>query len=204
MWGENMATELPLSELSIIFARVKSMLLTEGTVTAAIDLLAEAAKTTIPAAIGAGVTVITDSGGKDSAGSTDHVVREADDLQYATGQGPCLSAWAARKPMRIDDVDTDPRWLRWSEAVSALPIRSVVSVPMVHEDRAVGALKVYSARSQAFTGETERLLTLFAGPAATLLAHVQTESLPAQLSQTLQDSLASRDAINIGRGILMS
>lgn len=199
-----MTTQLPLSELSLVFARVKSMLLTADTATAAVDLLAEAAKTTIPAAIGAGVTIITDSGAQDSAGSTDRVVREADDLQYTTGQGPCLSAWGALKPMRIDDVSTDLRWPQWSDAVSELPIRSVVSVPMEHEGKAVGALKVYSAKNNAFTDETERVLTLFAGPAATLLAHVQTENLPAQLSQSLQESLYSRDMINLGKGILMS
>lgn len=199
-----METELPLDELSLVFARVRGMLLTEETVQHAVELLAQAAKTTVPGAIGAGVTVISEAGDQESTGSTDRVVREADDLQYVTGEGPCLSAWASGKIVHLEDVQSDLRWPRWSAAVVGLPVQSVVSVPLRHHDRAVGALKVYSAASKTFTDETERLLTLFAGPAAALLAHVQTKELPVQLSETMRQAIESRDTINIGKGVLMA
>lgn len=75
---------------------------------------------------------------------------------------------------------------------------------MLHQDTAVGALKVYSAVDHAFTAETERLLTMFAGPAAALLAHVQTKDLPVQLSASIQRVMGRRDTINIGKGVLMA
>lgn len=199
-----MATELPLDELSLVFARVNGMLLSEETVQHAVELLAQAAKNTVPGAIGAGVTVISAAGSKESAGSTDRVVREADDLQYATGEGPCLSAWASRKNVTVEDVQADPRWPAWAAAVVGLPVRAVMSTPLLHHDNALGALKVYSAASHTFTAETERLLTMFAGPAAALLAHVQTKDLPVQLSESIQTAMGSRDTINIGKGVLMS
>lgn len=199
-----MATELPLDELSLVFARVKGMLLSEETVEHAVELLAQAAKSTIPAAIGAGVTTISSAGRRESAGSTDRVVREADDLQYETGEGPCLSAWASQKAVHVRDVQSDARWPQWSAAVVGLPVQAVVSAPLLHGDRAVGALKVYSATSHAFTEETTRLLTLFAGPAAALLAHVQTKELPVQLSESLQQAMRRRDTISIGKGVLMA
>lgn len=199
-----MATELPLDELSLVFARINGMLLSEETVEHAVELLAQAAKSTVPGAIGAGVTVISSAGSKESAGSTDRVVREADDLQYTTGEGPCLSAWASRKAVNVEDVQSDSRWPDWSAAVVGLPVRSVMSTPMLHQDTAVGALKVYSATDHAFTAETERLLTMFAGPAAALLAHVQTKDLPVQLSASIQRVMGRRDTINIGKGVLMA
>lgn len=199
-----MATDLPLDDLSLVFARVRGLLLTEETAGNAVELLAQAAKTTIPSAIGAGVTVISSTGDRASAGSTDPVVREADALQYKTGEGPCLTAYASRKKVRVEDIHSDLRWPSWSQAVAALPVRSVVSVPLMHRDHVVGALKVYSATARTFTHETGRLLTLFAGPAAALLAHVQSKDLPVQLNETLQQAIGSRDTINISKGVLIA
>lgn len=199
-----MPTELPFDELSLVFARVKGMLLSEETVEHAVELLAQAAKNTVPGAIGAGVTLISSAGRKESASSTDRVVREADDLQYTTGEGPCLSAWASRKIVNVNDVQSDPRWPEWSAVVVGLPIRSVLSAPLQHKENVLGAMKVYSAAEHAFTLESARLLTMFAGPAAALLAHVQTTDLPVKLSETISNAMSERDMINIAKGILMA
>lgn len=198
-----MPAELPLDEMSLVFARVKGMLLSEETVEHAVELLAQAAKNTVPGAIGAGVTLISAAGSKESASSTDRVVREADDLQYTTGEGPCLSAWASRTIVNVNDVQSDPRWPDWSAAVVALPIRSVLSAPLQHKENALGAMKVYSAAEHAFTLESARLLAMFAGPAAALLAHVQTTDLPVKLSETISEAISQRDMLNIAKGILM-
>lgn len=126
-----MVTELPLDELSILFARVKGLLLSQETADHAVELLAQAAKETIIGSIGAGVTLIDPAGRKISTGATDMVVRQADDLQYQTGQGPCLSAWASAKTVRIDEVATDQRWPVWAAAVSGLPVQSTLSTPLM-------------------------------------------------------------------------
>ncbi|MGJ9372592.1 GAF and ANTAR domain-containing protein [Nesterenkonia sp. CF4.4] len=187
-----------------MFARVNGMLLSEETVEHAVDLLAQAAKNTVPGAIGAGVSLISNAGRKESAGSTDRVVREADDLQYTIGEGPCLSAWASRTVVNVEDVHSDPRWPNWSSAVVRLPIRSVLSTPLQHQQTVVGAMKIYSAAEHAFTAETERLLTMFAGPAAALLAHIQTKDLPMKLSESISTAMSQRDTINIAKGVLMA
>lgn len=198
-----MATELPLDELSTLFARINGLLLSQETVDHAVELLAQAAKETIIGSVGAGVSLIDPAGRRISTGSTDLVVKEADALQYETGQGPCLSAWAGRNTVRIDELATDPRWPAWATAVSSLPIRSTLSTALLARGEAIGALKVYSHAPHAFTTATERLLEKFAAPAAALLAHVQTTDAPRRLSETLTTSLTSRDAINMARGILM-
>lgn len=198
-----MATELPLDELSALFARINGLLLSRETVDHAVELLAQAAKETIAGSTGAGVSLIDPAGRKTSTGSTDMIVREADSLQYDTGQGPCLSAWAGKKTVRIDELATDSRWPAWRTAVSSLPIQSTLSTPLLNRGDAIGALKVYSHAPYAFTAATERLLEKFAAPAAALLAHVHTIDAPRRLSETLTGALNSRDVINMGRGILM-
>ena len=77
--------------------------------------------------------------GEASARFTDHIVKQADALQYELGL-PCLIAWAAEETVLVNDVRTDPRW-QWSAAVAALPIRSVVSAPLISPKECIGALK---------------------------------------------------------------
>lgn len=196
--------ELPLDELSTMFAQMNSMLLDDKTVDNAVILLSEAAKAAIPRALGAGATVLDPAGRPMSTGSTDATVREADTQQYTLGEGPCLSAWAANEPMLVDDVTDDERWPHWASAIAHLPIRSVLSVPLVHDDTALGAIKVYSSSAGAFDKDTIRLLGLFEGPASALLAHVQSTDLPARLSESLQSALTTRDTINVAKGVLMA
>jgi hypothetical protein len=80
--------------------------------------------------------------GEASARFTDHIVKQADALQYELGL-PCLIAWAAEETVLVNDVRTDPRW-QWSAAVAALPIRSVVSAPLISAKECIGALKIYA------------------------------------------------------------
>lgn len=199
-----MTTETPRDEPSLVFARVNGMLLSEETVEDAVGLLARAAKNIVPRAIGAGVSVISSAGRGVSAGSSDSVVREADDLQYSTGEGPCLSAWASQVTVNVNDVRSDRRWPDWSAAVVGLPVRSVLSTPLEHRATIVGAMKVYSSAEQAFTLESARLLTMFAGPAAALLAQLQTSDFPVRRGGSITDAMRQRDMINIAKGILMN
>jgi GAF domain-containing protein len=113
--------------------------------------------------------------GEASARFTDHIVKQADALQYELGL-PCLIAWAAEETVLVNDVRTDPRW-QWSAAVAALPIRSVVSAPLISAKECIGALKIY-APLPSYDQHTAPLLELFAAPAATLLSHIQTTEAP--------------------------
>ncbi|WP_104179582.1 GAF and ANTAR domain-containing protein [Arthrobacter sp. B0490] len=192
-----------MEELTFVFARLKGLLLTEGTAGRAVEDLAEAVKRSIPGSLGAGVSLLDDQGRRRSTGYTDDVVAEADALQYDLSQGPCLTAWAAEATVQIDDVRTDDRWPLWQEAVRHLPLRSTLSTALVHNGRSLGALKVYSPLPSAFSLQDRRQLVLLASPAATLLGNVQPDSSPAAASKALRDALGTRDLISSARGVLM-
>jgi GAF domain-containing protein len=198
-----MAKKLPLDELSSAIGRIRRLLLTEEKVDAAVEPLARAIKDSIPGSIGAGVSLLDVQGRRTSYGATDRVVEQADALQYDLGEGPCLTAWAAEESILVEDVRTDDRWPRWSAAVQSLPIRSVVSTPLVADGETLGALKVYAALPAAFTPATTRLLELFAAPSATLLGHIQSSEVPLRISENLQAALEKRDLVNRACGILM-
>jgi GAF domain-containing protein len=195
--------QLPLDELSTVIARIQGLLLTEEKVTTAVRLLAQAAKESVAGTIGAGVSLLDARGRRTSSGYTDTIVSQADAIQYQCGEGPCLTAWAAEKPVLVKDLNAESRWPEWRKGVAGLPILSVVSAPMVAGGQSIGALKLYAAVPNVYDEGSAALLQLFAAPAATLLSHIQASEAPLRMSKGLQASLYSRDVVNRACGVLM-
>jgi GAF domain-containing protein len=198
-----MSKQLPLDELSSVIARVKGLLLTEEKVDRAVQLLAQAAKQAIPGTLGAGISLLDSQGRRTSSGATDSIVEQADTAQYELGQGPCLTAWASEETILVEDVRTETRWPEWCAAMKDLPIRSVLSTPLTSGKETLGALKIYAGLPGIYDQETARLLQLFAGPAATLLANIQSTEMPHRISEALETALYSRDTIARATGVLM-
>lgn len=198
-----MQPESSAMELTTVFARIQNMLLSQEDATAAVHQLAQVARDLIPSAAGAGVSLLDAHGTRTSTGATDGLVETADALQYDLGEGPCLSAWATGAPQRISDTTDDDRWPRWSSAAARSGIRSMLSVPLVFQDRCLGAMKVYATVDVAFTGYEEQQLCLLAAAAATLLGSAQTRDAPQRLSAALQAGLEGRQAIDRATGMLM-
>lgn len=198
-----MATKLPLDELSQVMGRIRGLLLTEEKVAEGISLLARAVATAIPGSMGAGASLLDREGQRTSYGSTDDAVANVDGLQYELNQGPCLSAWATGTTVRSDDLVADDRWPDLAARISGFDVRAVVSTPLIAGGHSWGALKVYADQPQAFDQDTERLLELFAGAAAILLGHIQSDETPHRISEALMESLSSRDQISRACGALM-
>jgi GAF domain-containing protein len=196
--------DLPLAdELAQLSARMAPLLLSLDTVTTAVEVLTSLAHETIPGATGAGLSLLDEDGRRTSAGSTSAAVRRVDDLQYLLEEGPCLTAWADSITVRIDDVDYDPRWPRWSTAVRSLPLLSTLSTPLVAAGRTLGAVKVYSDQRAAFHTRTEHLLQEFADTAAVLLANADRLDNARELSDNLRHAISSRDTVQLATGVVM-
>jgi GAF domain-containing protein len=195
---------LPLAdELAQLGRRTSPMLLSVDTVTEAVEVLTSLAKEMMPEATGAGVSLLDDHGGRTSAASTSALVQEADARQYQLNEGPCLTAWAEQVTVRIDDVDYDPRWPRWSEAVRGWPLQSVLSAPLIAGQRCLGAVKVYSGERAAFDSRSDHQLNGFARTAALLLANVDTLDNARQFSVDLRNAVLARDTIQLATGLIM-
>ena len=199
-----MEPDLPLAgELAAVYARMAGVMLSQETVSAALHLVTLLAVQTVPGSVGAGVTLINERGQLASAACTDAVVGQADALQYELDEGPCLSAWAQRVAVRVDDTAAEDRWSRWCSAVQPLQLRSALSTPLVAGDSTLGAIKVYAREPAAFDARSEHLLGLFAAQAAILLANVRTHERAQQLSDGLKDALVGRNVIGQAKAILI-
>ena len=78
-------------------------------------------------------------------------------LQLALGEGITGSAAAAREPILVGDVRSDPRYLNAQDAV-----RSELAVPMIVRQKVVGVLDVQSSRPDAYDKQDTALLRLIA------------------------------------------
>lgn len=185
------------------FAHLQGRLLTRDKVEPAIAFLAEAVKEATPGTIGAGITLIDQDGTAVSTGTTDAIAAELDAAQYSCGEGPCLTSWATSKVVRIDDLVSEQRWPLWRKAVTGLPVRSSLSVPLVHGETTIGAIKVYSLTPHAFSAAAEKVLVMMAVPAATLLANVQGPDAGYQINESLKGALRARTDTAIAVGMLM-
>ena len=197
------ARSLPLTEeLSVVFARMSGLLLSEETVATALGLVSSLVLETVPGAVGAGISIV-DGSGRRSSGSTDERVQRADALQYEFDEGPCLAAAAGRTLVRADDLPADPRWPRWAAAAAELGLLSTMSAPMVAGDRALGALKVYGAAPGVFTDRDASVLTLSSAQAALLVTHVTAREQARRASDELRQAVATRDVVSTAKGVLM-
>ncbi len=195
---------LPLAdELSVVFARMSGLLLSEETVASSLDLVGALALETVPRAAGAGVSII-DEHGRRSAGSTDRRVQQADALQYELGEGPCLAATAGRQVVRVPDLATEQRWPRWAAAAGRLGLAAAISAPLSAGERTLGALKVYATTAGELDGHTEHVVSMFAAQAAVLVANVQSLERARRTSDELRQALAGRDLISTAKGVLMA
>lgn len=192
-----------VSELTVAFARIEGMLLSQQNATTAVDQLAQVARAVIGPAAGAGASLFEGPGRARSTGATDAFTAAADALQYELGEGPCISAWATAALARIDDTAQETRWPDWCAAAHAQGIRSVLSAPLVLGDRRVGAMKVYAGDPGAFTAEDEGTLNLLAGAVGILLGCAQPSDAPHRLSASLQAALADRQEVGVAVGVLM-
>ncbi|MFI6043774.1 GAF and ANTAR domain-containing protein [Nocardia sp. NPDC051321] len=191
-------------QVAAAFARMSGLFLSAETVSTALQVITALAVEMVPYPAVAGITLLDAEGARISAAATDVVAEQADRLQYELGSGPCLSAWADRVVVAIDDLAADERWPQWSAEVARRGLCSSLSVPMVAGEQCLGAIKIYTRQPATWGPREERLLTMFAAQAAMLLANTLAARDAERVSAIVAQSLQSRELLAVAKGIVMA
>jgi GAF domain-containing protein len=146
------------------------------------------------AADGAGLMLVDSTGERlVGAGGADERCQRAEAVQEQLGQGPCLQAFASRRPVAIWDVGTVPA------ALLKAGIRAVLAVPVELAGGPVGVLDIYRARPHLWDDSEMSAVQAFAG----VLGNLLSAQASGRLAEQLQDALEHRVRIEQAKGVLM-
>jgi GAF domain-containing protein len=133
-----------------------------------------------------------------TAGASDGVPATVDQIQYDTGEGPCLDAIRKHHVFETTDLGADERWPAFTlRAVRETGVRSMLSFRLYADDNTMGSLNLYSPEVDAFDDDDRHVGLIFAAHAAVALSH-------AQVIGHLERALLTRDVISTAKGILMA
>lgn len=107
-------------------------------------------------------------------------------LSLPLRQGLTGTAAAERRPVRVDDVLADARYIRCETGVEA---RSELVIPLLLQDRLVGVLDLESTEPRAFSVENERMLATLGSYIAVALENARLYEEARENQSRLQNDL---------------
>jgi GAF domain-containing protein len=158
----------------------------------------------VPGAEMAGLTLAAIPGGPKTVVATNAVAPELDDMQYATGDGPCLTAYRETRVVRADIEDLKRAWPAVAATAEANGVVGSLSVPIVSVENTVGALNFYTTQRGSFTEESEIVALAFATQASAILVNAHAYWGAVELAEQLGEAMRSRATIEQAKGILIS
>ncbi len=106
----------------------------------------------------------------------------------ALGRGICGTAAALRQPVRVTNVDLDPRYL---PCASDIRVRSELVVPLLFKDRLIGVLDLESSSYNAFSSRHQQLLSTLASSLAIALENARLYEKLRHDEQRLENDLST-------------
>ena len=169
---------------------------------AALRLVTALARATIGGADGVSVS-LTRHGRLTTVAASDETIAQMDRDQYATGEGPCLSAAAEGHWFHVESLADESRWPQFVPRAIEGGIASILSTPLIVSARPVGALNIYSNTDHAFGPFDQELAALFASEASSILAEARTDMTNEEVARRLREALTTRQVIAHAQGVLM-
>ena len=172
--------------------------------------MVDLAVATIEGCDDAGVTVIKESEFHTPA-ATGEVPRQVDQIQYSTGQGPCLDAIREHRVFVTADLLAEQRWpLFAARTVAETGVRSMLSFRLFLEQDTLGSRNLYSKQRDAFGRDSQAVGEVFASHAALAMSAAQqhervqamTEDLKLSRLQSRTHARQAELAVALQRGML--
>jgi hypothetical protein len=154
---------------------------------------------------GAGVSVMTEGGGRGVAAASDPVSEALEELQFTFGEGPCIEAFSSRRPVLEPDLvhGAMSRWPGYSPAALDRGVRAVFAFPLQVGAARLGVLDVYREQPGSLSAESLALALTFAEVAVQTLLDGQERAARGQAAEGLEGALEYRFALYQAQGMTM-
>jgi GAF domain-containing protein len=130
---------------------------------------------------------------------------QADDIQYATGHGPCMDAGRTGMVLLSNDLATETRWPDYApRVVQELAVRSSLSAPLPFQGATIGGLNTYSTRTDAYRPESGVAAEAVAAHIAVAVMNADAHAEARNQANHLKIALESRKVIDMALGILVA
>lgn len=196
-----MSSMEPTPELLASLRELAKLILSEETLETTLKRVADLSVRAIPSCDSAGLTLPQD-GGFHTPVTSDDLAKVVDEVQYQAGEGPCLASVASGEVNKIDVMEEETRWPRFTRGTVAAGVASSLSVPM-RVDGTTGALNLYSLTRNGFSQRDVEIAHEFASQAAVAIANASVYAASRALTEQLNIALQTRDVIGQAKGILM-
>jgi GAF domain/ANTAR domain len=158
-------------------------------------------------ASGAGVSMMTaQGGGRGVVAASDPGSARLEELQFTLGEGPCVDAYASRRPVLISDLagGAMARWPAYAPAVHDNGVRAVFAFPLQIGAARLGVLDVFRDRVGALTAdELRRAVVLADVTVAALLDHHEQDDGGDAGRADLDEAIEDRAELFQAQGMVM-
>lgn len=103
-----------------------------------------------------------------------------------------------KQPLVVADVRQDPRYVHRDLAIKE-NLSSMIAVPMIVKDKAIGVINVYTNEAHQFTGEEVSVLQMVSNQAAVAVENTKLVEEASKIRETLE----TRKLVERAKGILM-
>lgn len=152
---------------------------------------------------GAGLMLVDADQHLRKVAASDERFNHLEDLQLEHQEGPCIDAFETKELISAEDLVSEPRWPRFSQAAVARQVRAVLASPLPYNQDAVGVVAVLSEQRRPWSPEGELALLAFTDLAALFIASMMQGERQSELAAQLQGALDSRKIIEQAKGVLM-
>ncbi len=161
----------------------------------------------VQALSGSGVSlqVMIEDGVRGLTAASDPATARVEDLQFVLGEGPCIEAFTARRPVLIPDLGdgANSRWPGYTPAAYHAGVRAVFAFPLQIGAARLGVLDVFRARPGPLTANELAQALGFAEVAVTTLLGGQDRARPGPAPDGFDQAMDSRAELFQAQGMVM-
>ena len=165
--------------------------------------LCRAAARSLPAT-GAGVSMISAQGARGVAAASNAHSEELEELQFTFGEGPCMDAFASRRPVLEPDLGAGlgHRWPVYAPAARERGVQAVFAFPLQVGAARLGALDLYRDQPGSLSKEDLAQALAFAEVAVVTLLDGQEDAAAGRPASGLESALEYRSELYQAQGML--
>lgn len=173
-WDGRTGERVPSSRVTEILADIVNDQTTPGPIAAR---LCRRCAESVPVS-GVGLALMNEDRPSGTVAVSDGTAREMEDLQFATGEGPCVDASRSGRPVLQPDLQrtATARWPGFGPEALAAGIRAIFAFPLQVGVIRIGVLDLYRDRPGALDDPQLADALAFADAALLVLLHLQDQS----------------------------